>query len=414
MPATHDLPPTDDALFAKYRPVFAQVADGAAEREQRRELPFEQIELLKRAGFTAVRVPIAHGGDGASLEQLFALLVELAAADPHIVQAFRGHIAFVEDRLNAPQSAERDAWLVRFSRGEMVGNAVTEIGNVALGDTRTRLTPAPDGWSITGSKYYTTGSIFAEWIDATALTPDGVEVAALVPTVGDSVTVTDDWTGFGQRLTGSGTAVFDAAPVRAEHVYAFGERFHYQTALYQLTLVAVLAGIARASLDDAASLLRTRARAFSHGNTPRSSDDPQLLENIGRLSANAFAADAATRLGAQALQRAYEAGSDEERASTKRAAELASANAQVVVSKLALQNATDLFEGLGASAAGTGLGLDRHWRNARTVAQHNPTAFKARIVGDALVNGAEPPYEWAVGVAAAKPAATTTTAAPAG
>ena len=42
--------------------------------------------------------------------------------------------------------------------------------------------------------------------------------------------------------------------------------------------------------------------------------------------------------------------------------------------------------------------LDRHWRNARTVASHNPVAFKARIVGDAVVNDAEPPYEWYVGV----------------
>ena len=26
--------------------------------------------------------------------------------------------------------------------------------------------------------------------------------------------------------------------------------------------------------------------------------------------------------------------------------------------------------------------LDRHWRNARTAANHNPWVFKARIVGD--------------------------------
>ncbi|MGO7984281.1 hypothetical protein ACC691_41360, partial [Rhizobium johnstonii] len=55
---------------------------------------------------------------------------------------------------------------------------------------------------------------------------------------------------FGQRLTGSGTTVFSGAPVQAEHVYPFSERFAYQTALYQLVLVSVQAGIARASARD--------------------------------------------------------------------------------------------------------------------------------------------------------------------
>jgi len=38
----------------------------------------------------------------------------------------------------------------------------------------------------------------------------------------------------------------------------------------------------------------------------------------------------------------------------------------------------------------TAKGLDRHWRNAQTVATHNPAAFKARQLGDHLVNGAVP------------------------
>ncbi|WP_207792622.1 hypothetical protein [Nocardioides acrostichi] len=43
------------------------------------------------------------------------------------------------------------------------------------------------------------------------------------------------------------------------------------------------------------------------------------------------------------------------------------------------------------------LALDRHWRNARTVASHNPRILKARVVGADLVNGTAPPLAWAVG-----------------
>ena len=45
---------------------------------------------------------------------------------------------------------------------------------------------------------------------------------------------------------------------------------------------------------------------------------------------------------------------------------------------------------MGASATSTAKGLDRHWRNAQTVATHNPIAFRARALGDYLINGTLP------------------------
>lgn len=391
-------------LRARFAPLLDQIRDGALARERERRLPHEEIKALQATGFTALRVPETHGGAGASLAQLFELLVELAAADPHIVQALRGHLAFVEDRLHARPGEDRDRWLQRFAAGELVGNAVTEIGGVALGDTATRLTGEPGAWTITGRKYYTTGSIFADWIDATALTPDGEEVAALVAVDPGRVTISDDWTGFGQRLTGSGTTLFEAAPVEA--VYPFSERFDYQTSFYQLLLDAVLAGIARAAVRDAVQAVATRARSFSHGNTAQVREDPQVLELLGRLDAEAYAAAAVVVRAAQALDDVASETGPAARAALRREAELASARAQLVTGAIAVRVATDFFDGLGASATDTAQLLDRHWRNARTVRSHNPPPFKARIIGDALVNDAEPPYEWYVGV----PPTRTTTA----
>ena len=45
-------------------------------------------------------------------------------------------------------------------------------------------------------------------------------------------------------------------------------------------------------------------------------------------------------------------------------------------------------------------GLDRHWRNARTLASHNPRIYKHRIIGDFAVNGTPPPYQWRIGASA--------------
>ena len=66
---------------------------------------------------------------------------------------------------------------------------------------------------ITGQKYYSTGSIFADWIDTYAERTDtGERVIAIVDAHQDGVTHTDDWDGFGQQTTGSGTSTFvDAA-----------------------------------------------------------------------------------------------------------------------------------------------------------------------------------------------------------
>ena len=123
-----------ETLVARYRPIFQRIAEGALEREQSRTLPHEPIQWLKGAGFGAVRVPVEYGGGGASLPQLFELLIELAEADSNIPQALRGHFAFAEDRLNSPPGPARDIWFKRFVEGDIVGCAWTEIGNVAIGD----------------------------------------------------------------------------------------------------------------------------------------------------------------------------------------------------------------------------------------------------------------------------------------
>ncbi len=67
-------------------------------------------------------------GGGASLPQLFQLLIELAEADSNVPQALRGHFAFAEDRLNAAPGPNRDLWFKRFVDGDIVGCAWTEIG----------------------------------------------------------------------------------------------------------------------------------------------------------------------------------------------------------------------------------------------------------------------------------------------
>ncbi|MEV7646754.1 acyl-CoA dehydrogenase family protein [Arthrobacter sp. NPDC089319] len=393
--------PAFEAAAAKYRPIFQRITAGALDRELDRELPFEQIGWLKDAGFGAARIPADLGGDGLDWEEFTELLIELAAADSNIPQALRSHIALVEENLyHHGRGGDRSNWLRRFASGQLAGNAWTEPG---AGGTATVLSESGGKLVLNGRKFYTTGTIFADWIDVTAKRPDGSDVSVIISTKTPGVETYDDWDGFGQRLTGSGTTVFTDAEVDRANVSAFADRFPYQTALYQHILLVALAGIAQAVTTDAATNVRERKRVFGHGNAPLVRHDAQILQVVGEISAKAYAARATTLSVARSLDRVFTArqeNADAEKAANV-AVELESGQAQIVLSTLVPEAAGELFNTLGASSTSTGKALDRHWRNARTVATHNPYIYKSRIVGDWEVNATEPPFIWTIGEATA-------------
>lgn len=396
-----DIYPDYAALAAAFRPIFARIAEGAVERETTRTLPTEALRWLKEAGFGTLRIPQQQGGFGATLPQLFQLLTELAEADSNLPQALRAHFAFVEDRLNQPDSAQRQSWFRRFADGELVGSGWTETGTVKLGEVITKVSPVEHGWQLDGEKFYSTGSLYADWIDVYAQRSDnGRDVIALVNTHQAGVERDDDWDGFGQRLTGSGSTRFRQARVEQAHVFDFSERFRYQTAFYQHVLLATLAGIGRAVKRDAAAGVANRTRTYSHGNAGRVKNDAQVLQVVGQISSWAWAVEATVQRAAHSLQLAYELHNSGDEARIQQAnvlAELESAQAQVVASELVPRAASELFNALGASDTRVSKALDRHWRNARTVASHNPVIYKIRNVGDWEVNGKEPTFIWQIG-----------------
>ncbi|RSN82255.1 monooxygenase [Acinetobacter baumannii] len=391
-----------EQVAGKFRPIFKRIAEGALAREKDRTLPYEPIQWLKQAGFGAVRVPVAFGGDGVSQKQLFQLLIELAQADSNVVQALRGHFAFVEDRLNAQKTAAQTLWFERFVRGEIVGNAWTEIGQVEIGDVATRVTAAQDGkLRINGQKYYSTGTIFADWIDLFALdeTTDQHVIAA-VSTQAQGIDIVDDWDGFGQKTTGSGTLTLNNVEIERDHILVFENRFKYQTAFYQVVHLATLAGIAQSAVQTFKREVRQRTRIYSHGNASLVREDAQILQIIGKASAQAYAAQSIALSTAEALDAAYlQHFQNDEQAEldANQRAELVSAQGQVVIAELVLNLSSELFNALGASASSTDKQLDRFWRNARVVASHNPLVYKQKVIGDWEVNQAPLPYVWQIG-----------------
>lgn len=391
--STFDRPVVPGSL--EWERLLEEIARDAAERRRpgREGHPWRALELIRRAKLGALRLPRDGGGGGASLRELFLVVIRLAEADPDVAHILRAHYLLVDELVRAPADPVRDARLARVAAGDIFGNAYTELSTRAVGDYRfdTTLTPEGEGYRLNGTKYFSTGTLYADWVYVTASGPEGSCIGAVIPTGREGVRIEDDWDGIGQRYTGSGTTHFDNVRVAPEEVTRRDTDTQFN-ALAQLYLHAIIAGILHDVVRDAAALLHGRVRTFSHAAAQRPPEDPQLLQVVGTLSSSAFAAEAIVLAAADALDLAFAAsrnGSVD--LALGHAASLRAAQAKVSVEQLALQAATQLFEVGGASAARQSAHLDRHWRNIRTLASHNPTVYKARAIGDYVVNGTELP-----------------------
>lgn len=398
-------PPSEryEALAAGWRPLFARIRESAVERDLQHRLPHDEIAWLREADFIRLRLPRELGGAGATLPELFGLLIELGAADTNVVNAVRAHLGFVEDVLTAREQAWRAHWLDVLAGGAMIGAGLSEASGAKVGTFGTQLTQTQKGLRLNGRKFYTTGSLFADWVAVAAQRGEDT-VYLQVPRTAPGVEIVDDWDGFGQSLTASGSAIFTDVEVRPEWVRPTAARFPYSVPFYQLVHLASLAGIGRALADDVARRVQQRDRVYSHGNAARVADDPQILQVVGRVYGAAYAAGAVALQAAKAIQRSYDAHQDPAASDAARLHANTEAHVEVdqsvsVVTRLVLDASTELFDALGASATLRTAGLDRYWRNARTISSHNPRVYRERQVGAFAVNGTPPPTVYRVGQA---------------
>lgn len=377
-------------LLQRAAVLLPQIAEGAAERERTRQLPHEQIRQLAAARLLTLRIPQRYGGSESSVREVVQFVIDLAAVDSNIAQSLRPSFAFIESLLVQKSEAERQLWFAHYLQGEVFGNAGWEIGG-ANGQVSARIVPEGEHFRANGSKYYSTGALYADWVSAVALDENEEPVSFVVPRDREGLELVDDFDAMGQRLTASGTTHLNNVLVRREEirtrVVEEGQR-SIITPFLQLFLGAVQAGIARNALDDAVAFAKEHARPIKHSSASRSVDDPYVEFSVGEISARAFAAEAVVLRAADRIDAAWANALDHQ--SVTRAA-IDVAQAQYIAAESALKAAELLFDVGGASTTGRSHNLDRHWRNARTVANHNPRHWKAAVVGAYRLKDTEPP-----------------------
>jgi alkylation response protein AidB-like acyl-CoA dehydrogenase len=400
-----ELQPTGEQASTAAAPGSAQlqqlleaIGSEAEVRERKRENPYGAIELIRASRLGALRVPREQGGAGATVRQLFEVLLDLAAADTNVAHILRSHFWFVEERLASADAEVRARWIRAVADGEIFGNASSELNANDVGgpgmETLLR-TDTQAGYRLNGIKYYCTGTLYSDRVAVITPIDDGRMGSAIVPVDREGVTVKDDWDGMGQQLTGTGTVALEDVAVAPDEIVLFPPYRENEPLarsplmpFLQLYLTAIIAGNLRNVLRDARAVVNRRRRTYTHASGQTPATDPLIQEVVGDIASHAYAAEAIVLAAADTIDEAVDSIADG-RADQQLAdhAALRASEAKVVVDALGLRCAAAIFDVGGASATKQEYNLDRHWRNIRTLASHNPTIYKARAVGDYVLNG---------------------------
>ncbi|UDM49133.1 SfnB family sulfur acquisition oxidoreductase [Cupriavidus sp. MP-37] len=385
-----------EAIAIAHR-LAAHFAPGAAQRDRERRLPWEELEAFSASGLWGITVPREHGGAGVSNTTLAEVIAIIAAADGSLGQIPQNHFYALEVLRVGGTPAQQAFFYQRALAGERFGNALAEIGHKDF-RRRTQLTPDGDGLRIHGKKFYCTGALYAHWIPTLVVADQaGREVTqlAFVPRTAEGVSVTDDWDGFGQRVTGSGSVTFDNVRVEAAWVLPFLASFERPTTIgpfAQLLHAAIDLGIGRGALAATLPFLRDHARPWIDAGVARAVEDPLTLHHIGEVRVRLRAAEALVRRAARATDTAQR--SPDEQSVAQASLAVAAARAQTTTASLLA--GTRLFELGGTSATLDHQGLDRFWRNARTHTLHDPVRWKYHALGNFHLNDKLPPRHGAI------------------
>ena len=392
-----DLITSDDQAIEVATALATEFAAGSAERDRDRILPWRELERFSETGLWGITVPREFGGAGASTHTLSKTIAIIGAADGSLAQIPQNHFYALEV-LRVGASAEQQRFFFgRVLAGERFGNALAEIGQRDF-KRRTRLFRETGKWLVHGRKFYCTGAIYAHWIPTLVIAQEDekdVTYLAFIPRSAPGVTVIDDWDGFGQRVTGSGSVEFDRVEIEPEWIVPFQSSFERPTTIgpvAQIMHAAIDLGIGQGAYREMLRFIRERARPWLDSKVEQASEDPLTLQNVGNVWLRLRAAEGLLRRAAE-LTDAARADMTED--SVARAS-IAVAEAKILATKASLLAANKLFELSGTSSTLSDDNFDRYWRNARTHTLHDPVRWKYQAIGNYYLNGKRPPRHGAI------------------
>lgn len=374
-----------DAINAAY-----QVADFALEernvRDQTRTLPFAEIEQFSQKGLGGLRIPKQYGGAYVSNKTLARVFRILNKADSSIGQIPQNQISllYLIDLMGT--EAQKQFIFQEILAGKRLANGGPERHTKDSKTLNTILSIENGHYYLQGEKFYSTGSSFAHWLAIKAIHPEGHVVLVIVNREAQGIEVIDDWDGFGQRTTSSGSVrlnhveidpflIFDERPLTAAPTY--------RGAYSQLLQVAIDVGIAEAAFEDTLATIK-KARPIIDAQVEKASFEHYTLQEVGKLQIQLEAAILLLDEAAEYLDELDQLeGVTNEQAAR---ASILVAEAKIYANDAALNISEKLLELGGSRSSLSQFNLDQHWRNARVHTLHDPVRWKLHALGDYYLN----------------------------
>ncbi len=385
---------SDAEAIEAARALAPVLAEGAVDRDRDRILPRRELDLFSSTGLWGITVPRAYGGAEVSFETVAEVIAIISEADPSIGQIPQNHLGVVEALRVTANEEQKRRFYASVLAGRRFGNAFSEAGSRNAGTFDTRLVPDGNGYRVSGRKFYSTGALFADIIPIAATGEDNKVYLVFADPASPGLAITDDWSGFGQRTTASGSVSLDRVWIEARNVVPAHLGYDRPSAngpVSQIIQAAVDLGIARAAIADTIRFVRTLSRPWIDSGQERASDDPYTIAAIGDLEIRLHAAEAVLAIAGRAVDRAIADATED----TVGHASLKVAEAKVLTTEIAMLAGNKLHELAGTRSVLASYGLDRHWRNARTHTLHDPVRWKYALVGNYALNGVPPPrHAW--------------------
>lgn len=362
---------------------------GAVQRDAERILPFEEIEAYSQSGLWAITVPKEYGGAEVSSYTVAQVIALMSGVDGSIGQIPQNHFYGLEILHNNGTEQQKHKLYAEVLKGARFGNALAEFKTKTAAQRQTAIRKTEQGYVINGEKFYCTGSLFAHRIPTLVVDENEQQFLAFVPRDSAGLTLIDDWSGFGQRTTGSGTVKFDNVPVLEEDVVRFDTAYSRPTIsgpFAQLLHASIETGIARAAFEETLNRVR-QARPWIDSGVDQARDDPLTKFELGRVVADVRASEVLLKQAAYAVDAAK--ANPTETSVAKASLDVAKARAHST--ETALKASSKLIELAGSRGSQREDGLDRFWRNARVHTLHDASRWKYYFIANYLLNGVLPP-----------------------
>ena len=366
-----------------------QFKSNAVQRDAQRILPFQEIEAYSQSGLWAITVPKQYGGAEVSSLTVAKIIALMSGVDGSIGQIPQNHFYALEVLRNTGTEQQKQKLYTEVLKGARFGNALAEFKTKNATQKQTAITPTEHGFVVNGEKFYCTGSLFAHRIPTLVKDHENREFLAFITRESEGLELIDDWSGFGQRTTGSGTVKFNNVQVVAEDIIPFDSAFSQATLVgpfAQVMHAAIETGIARAAFEETLHRVR-QARPWIDSGVDQATADPLTLFELGRIVADVRASEVLLKQAARSI----DAAKPQPTAANIAKASLDVAKVRAHSTETALKASSKLIELAGSRGSQREDGLDRFWRNARVHTLHDASRWKYYFIANHLLNGVLPP-----------------------